>query len=252
MVLEGEQTFETAAAILFADAPGNYPDLPLTDGLNTDLNAVLTHGFLISDVSVNISGVGDVNADGFDDLSLQSSGFFVLANRVVLAGAASFPTRFSTEDLSSQQLLVQLPISGSLIMAGDLNGDGIDDLFVDGPSDISGGVIYGAEELDVVFDDRLALRELSLFPGCSGFFCSTQPIGDFDGDGFDDLYVSRFGANDCGYASHTVVVYGEAGGITRLDNFTDYAPGQVTRIVGEKSGDCFPKAVSGVSAIVGR
>lgn len=249
MVLEGLQSFETSAAILFADAPGSYPDLPSAANLNTDPGATLTHGFLINDISVNISGVGDVNDDGYDDLSLQSSGFFVLAQRLVLAGAASFPARLSTADLSSQQLLVQLPVSGSIIKAGDINGDGIGDLFINGPSDAAGGVIYGEPSLNAVVADRIALRELSLFPGCAGFHCSTLPVGDFDGDGFDDLYVSRLGGKGCGFSSYTAVVYGEANGITKLGNFTDYTNDKVTRIVGEKGGNCFPKAVAGISAL---
>jgi hypothetical protein len=249
IVLEGQQSFERSAAILFADAQGNYPDLPLAVDLNTDANATLAHGFLINDVSVSISGVGDVNGDGYDDLSLQSSGFFVLAQRVILAGAASFPARLSTADIFSQQLLVQMPISGSIIKAGDINGDGIGDLFINGPSDVAGGVIYGAAGLNAVFADRFALRELSLFPGCLGFHCSTLPVGDFDGDGFDDLFVSKLGGNGCGYSSYTAVVYGEADGIAKLDNFTNSAADKVTRIVGERSGDCYPKAVSGVSAL---
>ncbi len=116
-------------------------------------------------------------------------------------------------DIVQTQLLVQLPISANLISAGDVNGDGIRDLFVAAPSDVSSGVIYSATDLDVVIDSRLSLRELSLFPGCSQQFCSTLPIGDFDNDGYDDLYVSRFGANSCGFSSHIAVVYGKAGGI---------------------------------------
>ncbi len=249
VILEGEQTFQTSAAILFADAAGQYPDLPLAADLNTNATRLLTNGFVINDVSVNLTGVGDVNGDGYDDLSLQSSGFFTLATRVVLAGAASFPVRLSTADLTDAQLLVQLPISASLIKAGDINGDGIGDLFINQPSDVAGGVIYGATGLNAAFENRRALADLSLFPGCAGDFCITQPIGDFDSDGFDDVYVSRFGANNCGFSSYTVVLYGETGGITRMNDVTDYPASKVTRIVGARGASCFPKATSGISAL---
>ncbi len=249
VILEGEASFDRTAAILFADGVGSYPDLPLDSSLVSDANAVLTHGFLINDVSPGFNGVGDVNNDGFDDLSLQSSGFFALAERVVLAGAASFPARLSTDNLPTDQLLVQLPISGSLIRAGDINGDGVDDIFVSGPSDVTGGVIYGEAGLNRVIADRESLRNLSLFSGCAGFHCSTRPIGDFDGDGFDDLFVSRLGGDDCGFASFTLIVYGQSEGIQKLANFTQYTSEQATRIVGDVAGDCFPRAVGFVSAL---
>lgn len=255
VILEGEQTYQRSAAILFADRMGNYPDLPLNPALNINTGSTLTHGFLIDDVSANINGIGDINGDGFDDLSFQSSGFFALAERVVMAGGASFPARISTADLSNANLLVQFPISGSVVTAGDINGDGIDDLYITGPSDVATGLIYGAEDLNSVFESREELREQAIFDGCSSNFCVSQPIGDFDNDGYDDVFISRFGAGICGYASFTSIVYGGPNGIEVLENntgspaYTEYPANQMTRIIGEQGGDCYPRSLVSVSAL---
>lgn len=239
IIIDGQVSYQTSAAVLFADASGHYPDLPLTENLNTDTGENLAHGFLINDVGSNIVGVGDINNDGFDDLSLISSGYFESPLRFVIAGSPSFPSRINTDDFSEEQIIVQLPISATLVNAGDVNGDSIADLLITAPTDVRGGVIYGGDALNVVVESRQELRDRNLFPGCIRDFCRVEPIGDFDGDGIDDLYASRFGANDCGFSDYALVLYGQMGGIETADTIYNYPASAVTRIVDEQGGDCF-------------
>ena len=75
--------------------------------------------------------------------------------------------------------------------AGDINGDGFDDLIVGGP-DATPSVIFGRAEFDAQFD----IDELD---GTNGFRILGTPsftavnvsgAGDVNGDGFDDLIVT--------------------------------------------------------------
>ncbi len=243
IILEGEQTYQRSAAVLFANALNSYPDLPLNENLITDTSEVLTHGFIINDVGTDIGGVGDINNDGFDDLSLLSSGYFAVPTRFVLAGAADFSARIGTSDIASLQVLVNLPVNATLVNAGDISGDGIEDLFVTAPNDVRGAVIYGANNLDITYSTRQALQDESVFPGCADNFCSMAAIGDFDGDGMADIYGRRFGARGCGFAGFAVVLYGQAGGIEQANAIYEYAPGDVTRIVDEPGADCFSGSI---------
>lgn len=247
--LPGEEAFNNTAAILFADAAGSYPDYPLDTSADAGVDLTLTHGFLIEDVSYAVSGMGDVNGDGLDDLRVRDSGFFSLARTNLLTGASSFPDRLNATSLPDSQVLVRLPNLGSFSTAGDINGDGLADLLITGPSTATGGVIYGDTELDVDYDDVDQLSEFALFAGCGATYsCSFGRAGDFDADGYDDLYVSRFGAGICGFASFTGVVYGGSDGIAKRTPYTSYPEGEITRIVGENAGNCFPAPFARITA----
>ncbi|ASJ76746.1 FG-GAP repeat protein [Granulosicoccus antarcticus] len=243
--LPGLEAFNNTAVILFADAQGSYPDLPLDTSPDAELDVTLTHGFLIEDVGMPVLGMGDVNNDGFDDLRVRGSGFFTFARTSLLAGASSFPARLNTDSLPEAQILVRLPNLGSFSTAGDINGDGIMDLLITAPSEVSGGFIYGKTDLDFEVEEVSELSDIAVFPGCGpAYSCSMSPIGDFDNDGYDDMYISRFGSGNCGFASYTAVIYGSSEGIVKRNRFTDAPASDVTRIVGQNSGNCFPAAVA--------
>ncbi len=247
--LPGREVFNNTAAILFADAADSYPDYPLDTSPDAGIDLTLTHGFLIEDVAYPVSGMGDVNGDGLDDLRVRDSGFFSLARTSLLAGAASFPDRLDATSLPDSQVLVRLPNLGSFSIAGDINGDGLEDLLITAPSGATGGVIYGDAALNVTYDDVDELYEFSLFGGCGATYsCSFGRAGDFDGDGYDDLYVSRFGVGNCGFASFTGVVYGGADGIAKTVPYTRYSEGEITRVVGENGGNCFPASYARIVA----
>lgn len=237
-----------SAGILFADASGGFPGLPPEPGAPFTGTIEPRDGFVIGGVLPDVTGVGDVNGDGYDDLSFSSDGFLEIGRGYVLAGGPDPQGVHAgrAANVDPARTLVEVGVTAGFTGAGDLNGDGIGDLFVTGPIDSFGGVIHGAVDLDETLADRTALRALALVGGCAGTYCSSRPVGDFDGDGFDDVYVSRYGGGGCGYASDTAVLYGSADGIAQRGQLGDYPAGDLTGIAAQGAGTCFPSSYAAV------
>ena len=105
--------------------------------------------------------------------------------------------------------------SSGVSSAGDVNGDGFDDLLIwgNGPSYVVFGKASGFS----------ATLELSSLDGSNGFQLNGEAgdfsgfvvsnAGDVNGDGFDDLISGAFGADPNGNGSGTTyVVLGKASG----------------------------------------
>ncbi|UYV11965.1 MAG: hypothetical protein NCW75_11745 [Phycisphaera sp.] len=111
----------------------------------------------------------------------------------------------------------------AICSAGDMNGDGIDDMAIAANGAAPGGrveagsvyVIYGKEEL---FE---AAIDLSLIDGTNGFVIngveagdyagtSLSSVGDINGDGYDDLAIGAPGAYR--FAGAAYMVFGAEGG----------------------------------------
>jgi len=114
---------------------------------------------------------------------------------------------------------------GSVVSAGDVNGDGFDDLVI-GASDADPNGIPGAGETYVVFGSAAGLAPslaLQSLDGTTGFRLdgidafdncgvSVAAAGDVNGDGFDDLAIGASGADPSRRlnAGETYVVFGAA------------------------------------------
>jgi Ca2+-binding RTX toxin-like protein len=228
-----------ASYVVFGKAGGFTASLNLStlDGVN---------GFKISGVAANdfsgcsVASAGDVNGDGFDDLIVgaryadpnsinnagagyvvfgKASGFLANLNLSTLNGANGF--RLSGVATSDQ--------AGFFVAsAGDVNGDGYDDLIIGAnladPNGASSGASY------VVFGSAAGFTanlNLSTLDGSNGFRISgvaagdqagrsVASAGDVNGDGYDDLIISGRYADPSGVynAGASYVVFGKAGGFT--------------------------------------
>ena len=135
------------------------------------------------------------------------------------------------DDLSAD-ISEELDLFGDALAAGDFDGDGAIDLAVGVPWEDIGTAIYGGA-VHVLYGLRgVGLTETGNqlwhqdSPGIGGAaetddeFGTSLAVGDFDGDGYDDLAVGAMRediglANDAGAVN---VIYGGSGGLASIDD----------------------------------
>ena len=207
-------------------------DLSTLDGSN----GFVLNGIDIQDFSgISVSGAGDVNGDGIDDLIIGALGADPNGNRnagesyVIFGNSNGFEASFDLSTLDGRNGFVLNGIdrfdgSGRPVSsAGDMNGDGIDDLIIGARfADPNGNL--GAGESYVVFgsDTRFAASfNLSSLDGSNGFvlngidsedFSGTvSGAGDVNGDGIDDIIIGATGADPNGNnrAGESYVILGD-------------------------------------------
>jgi hypothetical protein len=212
-----------------------------TDGTAVELSAVEagTGGFVINGSAYDTSGwsvssAGDVNGDGFDDLIVgarfdRPNGYYSGASFVVFGKANGTAVELSAVEAGTGGFVINgvsaYDRSGvSVSSAGDVNGDGFDDLIVGAPNDDPNGSFSGASFVVFGKADGTAVELSAVEAGTGGFVIngvsagdrlgfSVSSAGDVNGDGFDDLIVGAFDDDPNGSKSGaSFVVFGKMDG----------------------------------------
>ncbi|MDB9524581.1 cadherin domain-containing protein [Oscillatoria sp. CS-180] len=208
-------------------------------------------GFVINGIDANdfssrsVSGAGDINGDGIDDLIIGAryadpNGSASGESYVVFGRAGGFEAALELSELNGSTGFVINGIderdrSGvSVSSAGDVNGDGVDDLIIGADLADPNGSFSG--ESYVVFGRASgfgAALELSALDGSNGFVIngidggrsgrSVSSAGDINGDGVADLIIGAPIADPNGNrgAGESYVVFGRASGFEAALELSD-------------------------------
>ncbi len=158
-----------------------------------------------------VSGAGDVNGDGFDDVIVASPGFNATSSSPGLFRVFSGSDGSLLHIVSGTAPNEQLGYSVSDV--GDVNNDGFDDFIVGAPGDTTNGFDAGRADVYSGFDGSILLTFLGTNTG-NRLGSSVSGAGDVDGDGTVDLIVGMPFANPNGPDSGRARVFSGATGAT--------------------------------------
>ena len=224
------------AYVLFGRSNFSFPARFSVEDFNGE-NGFRMFGNEGDETGYSVSGQGDINGDGVDDLMIQSASG--RKTHVVFGRSGSFASSLDLNQLEVGEGLTILNdnLVTEVNMQGDYNGDGLKDMAFTGPSATTHVVYNKPEGLDATIDlENLAPEDGHTFEGIGGALTK----GDFDGDGIDDLIIGTPRASIDGKNSvgEVLVLYGSPEGLTNdIDNLTHNNEGY--RIVGENSFDWF-------------
>ena len=214
---------------------------------------------------LSVSSAGDVNADGFDDIVIGGPNGDSSAGEsyVVLGKAGGFTAAVDLSALNGKNGFRLDGIDAddqsgvSVSSAGDVNGDGFDDILIGAYGGDPGNSLSAGESY-VVFGKARGFSpdfDLSTLDGSNGFRLdgidaadlsgrSVSAAGDVNGDGFDDILIgaSRGNPGGAAYAGESYVVFGHRAFVavnragTALDNIINGGRGE-DRISGRRGDD---------------
>ena len=220
----------------------------------------------------SVSNAGDVNGDGFDDIIIgawraSADGNYAAGESYVIFGKSSGLFCLSLICLRLMAPTVSALMADNLddrcgmsvSNAGDVNGDGFDDIIMGAPNNSVDGVGY-AGECYVVFGHSgsfSASLDLATLNGTNGFSItgvdpndsigySVSAAGDINGDGFDDILVGDANADPGGDSSagSTYVIFGKASGFSVSLNLANIDGSNGFRIDGIDAYDWSGLAIS--------
>ncbi|MCZ6592647.1 MAG: integrin alpha, partial [Alphaproteobacteria bacterium] len=263
--------------VIFGHA-GVFADIDL--GSLAPADGFALYGADIDDHSgFTVSSAGDINGDGFDDLIVgaylaDGAGGADYGESYVIFGKAG---GFTDIDLGAIAPGDGFTITGggggdqagwSVASAGDVNGDGFDDIIVGAPR--AGGIgdlESSAGESYVIFGKAggFADIDVSALTPADGFTIygadagdrsgySVSSAGDVNGDGYEDVIVGAIGARGAGNltfnSGEAYVVFGKASGIADID-LGALSPADGFTIRGADASDTLGRSVSSAGDVNG-
>lgn len=262
--------------------PDHLPAPPASFDLLDGTNGFAVHGLKQADfLGYFLSGDGDVNGDGLDDLVIGAAGgdpdgvLDAGESYVIFGRSGGYTAVFDQTTLNGNNGFQldgfntgnQAVRSNS---AGDVDGDGLADIVIGEPSADPGGILdagqgYVVRGSDAVFPPSLSLAALDGPNGFSGsgvnagdsLGSNVGGVGDVNGDGFDDVIFEAPGSVVDGPAK-AYVVFGSGQGFPasidlatlngangfRLDGYQIIDSGQAGGL-GDINGDGFDDLIVG-------
>jgi len=255
-----DDAFTTAGAvyIILASSLGTNSTIDLS---NADYKLLGEDDWNYAGISV--SSAGDVDGDGLDDVLVGANkndegGSEAGAAYVILGSSLGTNSTISLSN-ADYKLVGESADSDagiSVSSAGDVDGDGLDDILVGAYKDDEGGSEAGAayvilgSSLGTSNSIDLSTADYKLVGESGDDFAgySVSSAGDLDGDGLDDVLVGAFGDDDGGSdAGAAYVILGSSLGTSRTIDLStaDY------KLLGESADDYTGRCVSSAGDVDG-
>ncbi len=250
-----------SAYIIYGQQGEYYTSIELAN-MDRTLGFVIEggEGSVTSKSPLVVSGAGDVNGDGLDDVIIGGS-VFNGAAYVVYGYQNGYPGSIDISNFNATigfEIYGQSGYGGSsniVSSVGDVNGDGIDDVIVG--STVAGNtyVVYGHQN---GYPGPINLGDLSYLEGFEiygqqslygEFITVADGAGDVNKDGIDDIIVGApyVGPN----AGAAYVIYGKKGGYWGPINLGDFNATVGFEMLGPAASSYAGASVSGVGDVNG-
>ena len=210
--------------------------------------------------SSSVSGVGDVNGDGFDDFIIgasgNSQGGAAAGQTYLILGRSSGWSMDTDLSLSNASFIGEATFDSSgdsVSGVGDVNGDGFDDFLIGAPfgsSFLGENYLILGRSSGWSMDTDLSMSNASFFGESAGDSSggSVSGVGDVNGDGFDDFLIGAYSNDEGGMTTgQTYLILGRSGGWSMDTNLSLSNASFIGELIGDSSGD----SVSGVGDVNG-
>ena len=222
--------------------PGEIPEDPEGDSFQRKIFSGLNTG---DNFGISVSNAGDVNGDGYDDIIVGAQNYSSSTGRAYIYYGGLIMS--SVANLIMTGGAANNYFGRSVSAAGDVNGDGYDDVIIGayGYTSSTGRayIYFGGAPMNNIAD--VTMTGEATF---NLFGISVSTAGDVNGDGFSDVLV---GAN--GYSSNNGRAYIFLGGAA-MNNTSDVTmTGEASNIqfgysvsdAGDVNGDGYSDVVTG-------